>query len=107
MGETLAAGNPKLAAALQSVAEALNASRAQPLEARNRFFRNLAAEWHPDKHAASPDDSEAVATKVFQWLQVVKPWYLDGGGRDDASRTAESLPADSDRPVIPRGAQQI
>lgn len=70
--DTVAQGDPELALELQKVAEALSTSKEQSLKNRNKIFKALVMDWHPDR-AKDPE----LSTKVFQWLQVVRPWYLE------------------------------
>ncbi|CAJ1390767.1 unnamed protein product [Effrenium voratum] len=55
------------------VAEALSGSKGRQLKDRTKIFKALITEWHPDRAGSNAH----VATKVFQWLQVVKAWYLE------------------------------
>merc|ERR1712032_208817 len=77
MGE----GNPKLAKILQDVAETLSMTKGQTEENRTKIMKSLVTEWHPDRHIDETD--QANATRVFQWLQSVKGWYMDAEGRVD------------------------
>ncbi|CAK8988846.1 unnamed protein product [Durusdinium trenchii] len=70
--DTVAQGDPELALELQKVADALSTSKGQSLRNRNKIFKALITDWHPDRAQNSYR-----ATRVFQWLQVVKPWYLE------------------------------
>ena len=45
---------------------------------KHGIYKDLLIQWHPDKHS----DDKAVATKVFQFLQSRKEWFL---GLDDNS----------------------
>eukprot|EP00913_Durusdinium_trenchii_P002032 g1878.t1 len=67
--DTVAQGDPELALELQKVADALSTSKGQSLRNRNKIFKALITDWHPDRAQNSYR-----ATRVFQWLQVVKPW---------------------------------
>merc|ERR1719253_1455442 len=75
--DTIAEGNPKLARALESAANTLSMSKGQTKENRAKIFKDLIANWHPDRHATT--NLSDIATRVFQWLQVVKKWYMDEG----------------------------
>jgi len=75
--DTIAEGNPKLARALENAAGTLSMSKVQSKENRAKIFKDLLANWHPDRHATT--NLSDIATKVFQWLQVVKNWYLEEG----------------------------
>lgn len=75
--DSIAEGNPTLAKALANAANTLSMSKVQPLEVRQKLFKDLLANSHPDKHILSAPGLLDTATKVFQWLQTVKPWYLD------------------------------
>jgi len=102
--EVVSMGDPKLAAQLREVADTLSITKTQSLANRTKLFKALAADWHPDRHASSGD--AAAATKVFQWLQVVKPWYLEGGAEFPADQ--QPLPVDNpDRGSAPEEAQQF
>jgi len=103
--EVISQGNPALAEALHHVADTLSVTKSQSLAHRQRLFKGLVTDWHPDRHAASGDME--VATKVFQWLQVVKAWYLQEGTAGPEPEQ-QPLPGydDPDRPVAPAGAQQ-
>merc|ERR1712194_674931 len=78
---------------LRSVAETLGATRGHPLDSRTKIFRSLAAEWHPDRHTST--GQEEIATKVFQWLQVVKSWFLETGSSVQVEQ--QPLPDDPDK----------
>jgi len=73
--DTVAQGDPDLALELQKVAETLSTTKSQSLVNRGKVFKALIADWHPDRHESSGNSH--IATKVFQWLQVVKSWYLE------------------------------
>lgn len=73
--DVIAEGNPKLAAALESCANTLSLTRVQTMENREKIFKELVRQWHPDRHVGKT--TADMATKVFQWLQVVKPWYME------------------------------
>mmetsp|Transcript_70108 Transcript_70108/g.216814 ORF Transcript_70108/g.216814 Transcript_70108/m.216814 type:complete len:731 (-) Transcript_70108:71-2263(-) len=102
--EVISQGNPALAEALHHVADTLSMTKSQSQAHRQKLFRGLLADWHPDRHAASGDVE--IATKVFQWLQVVKTWYLQESTGPESEQ--QPLPGydDPDRPVAPAGAQQ-
>ncbi|CAE8589291.1 unnamed protein product [Polarella glacialis] len=53
----------------------LSSTKMQLAQNRVKIFKALVTDWHPDRHASA--GKERVATKVFQWLQVVKSWYLE------------------------------
>mmetsp|Transcript_26613 Transcript_26613/g.55240 ORF Transcript_26613/g.55240 Transcript_26613/m.55240 type:complete len:177 (-) Transcript_26613:6-536(-) len=59
---------PELDSTLAGIRERLRGLGAESAEDRLRLLRPLFLEWHPDKR---PQDQE-LATKVFQWLQLVK-----------------------------------
>ena len=63
-------GSP-LSVLLQVQAE-LDRLRAQPHAARTKAYRDLLREWHPDKKP----DNVAEATRVFQYLQDQRGWFL-------------------------------
>eukprot|EP00931_Biecheleriopsis_adriatica_P050842 TRINITY_DN29469_c0_g1_i3.p1 TRINITY_DN29469_c0_g1~~TRINITY_DN29469_c0_g1_i3.p1 ORF type:complete len:261 (+),score=40.62 TRINITY_DN29469_c0_g1_i3:143-925(+) len=44
----------------------------EPLEARNKLFKDFQLAWHPDKNS----EAEQAATAIFQLLQAAKPWFL-------------------------------
>eukprot|EP00397_Hematodinium_sp_SG-2012_P027618 GEMP01029030.1.p1 GENE.GEMP01029030.1~~GEMP01029030.1.p1 ORF type:complete len:506 (+),score=96.95 GEMP01029030.1:144-1661(+) len=46
--------------------------KGDPIEARKKDFKFLLLRWHPDKNA----DSKELATKIFQYIQEQKDWYL-------------------------------
>lgn len=73
--DTVAQGDPDLALELSKVAETLSMTKSQTAQHRGRIFKGLITDWHPDRHAASGNSH--IATKIFQWLQVVKSWYLE------------------------------
>jgi len=102
--EVISQGNPALATALREVAEALSMTKGQAMVNRTKLFKNLVTDWHPDRHTSSGD--AAVATKVFQWLQVVKPWYLEESA--EPASDSQPLPGfdDPDRPTAPSDAHQ-
>eukprot|EP00930_Biecheleria_cincta_P028311 TRINITY_DN19745_c0_g2_i1.p1 TRINITY_DN19745_c0_g2~~TRINITY_DN19745_c0_g2_i1.p1 ORF type:complete len:890 (-),score=213.80 TRINITY_DN19745_c0_g2_i1:44-2686(-) len=76
--DVVAEGNPALAEKLKEVAETLSNTKAQSAKYRARVFKTLVTEWHPDRHTATPEgDGQELATKIFQWLQAVKSWYLE------------------------------
>jgi hypothetical protein len=102
--DVIAEGNPKLASYLHQVADTLSMTRCQKMDQRQKIFKGLQTEWHPDRHATSGDADNA--TKVFQWLQVVKKWYLEVNEGPDIEQ--QQLPGmdDPDRPTAPAGAQQ-
>lgn len=45
--------------------------RDEPLESRKRAWRALCLQWHPDK-----SEDKETATRVFQQLSELKPWFL-------------------------------
>jgi len=102
--EVVSAGDPKLATALREVADTLSITKSQALTNRNKIFKSLVTDWHPDRHTSTGES--AIATKVFQWLQVVKPWYFEAS--DEPETDQQPLPGFDypDRPVAPDGAQQ-
>jgi hypothetical protein len=67
------AGNPEIEKAKNEALQRLMKLKGMPTESRNKQFRGLLREWHPDKH---PDNVE-VATAVFQFLQKGKPLIQD------------------------------
>mmetsp|Transcript_79628 Transcript_79628/g.140919 ORF Transcript_79628/g.140919 Transcript_79628/m.140919 type:complete len:950 (-) Transcript_79628:145-2994(-) len=73
--DVIAEGNPALAQALESCANTLSLTRVQTKENREKILKELIRQWHPDRHSGQA--TQANATKVFQWLQVVKTWYMD------------------------------
>jgi len=107
--EALVAGiDSAMRAQLRELADALTATKDQPLARRAKLFKSLLTEWHPDRHAAAVESSDSdndkippdqpgstvesgavegeqqqmkqnksTATKIFQWLQLVKSWYLE------------------------------
>merc|ERR1712136_599153 len=93
--------DPEVAAVLQSVADTLTATKGQTAENRAKVFRNLVTDWHPDRHVAK---SVGTATKVFQWLQEVKSWYLDSARQELENQPLQD--AVPDRPVPPENATQ-
>jgi len=99
--EVVSQGNPELAKALHDVADTLSITRGQTLENRTKVFKNLVTEWHPDRHASSGKGD--IATKVFQWLQVVKQWYMDSQAPE---LVQQPLPDDPDVPTAPANVQQ-
>lgn len=60
--------DPQLDSTLAGIRERLKGLSTDTLEERMRLLKPLFLEWHPDK---KPQDQE-LATKVFQWLQLVK-----------------------------------
>jgi len=102
--EVISQGNPALAEALHSVADTLSMTKAQSQSNRQKIFKGLITDWHPDRHAALGDVE--IATKVFQWLQVVKSWYLQESTGPEMEQ--QPLPGydDPDRPTAPAGATQ-
>lgn len=102
--EIISQGNPALATALREVAEALSITKGQSLVSRTKLFKNLVTDWHPDRHTSSGDAT--VATKVFQWLQVVKPWYLEAS--TEPASDSQPLPGVDhlDMSAPPTDAQQ-
>eukprot|EP00434_Breviolum_minutum_P015854 symbB.v1.2.013968.t1/scaffold1004.1/size147139/3 len=84
--DTVAQGDPDLALELQKVADALSTSKEQSLKNRTKIFKAFITDWHPDR---APKNGVHIATKVFQWLQVVKPWYLE---EQDGAMTGEMPP---------------
>lgn len=91
----VAEGNPALAEKLKEVADTLSSTKAQSAKYRARVFKTLVTEWHPDRHTAGPEgDAQELATKIFQWLQAVKPWYLEEGrdAGDDGQPEQRPLP---------------
>jgi len=102
--DTLVQGNPELAASLKDVADTLSMTRSQSVSNKTKIFKNLQTEWHPDRHQGQPGEAE-MATKVFQWLQVVKAWYMDSEGPAELSNQ-QPLPDNPDRPEAPSDAQQ-
>lgn len=83
--EAISADSPALAQALREIADALSATKEQSLPSKMKLFKNLLTDWHPDRRQRGGEEVD-FATKVFQWLQVVKAWYFDAGGGevDDA-----------------------
>jgi len=55
-----------------SILRELSSQRHEPLESRKRVWRALCLRWHPDKSKESAD----IATRVFQQLSELKPWFL-------------------------------
>uniref|UniRef100_A0A7S1WYD6 J domain-containing protein n=1 Tax=Alexandrium catenella TaxID=2925 RepID=A0A7S1WYD6_ALECA len=102
--EVISQGNPALAEALHHVADTLSMTKSQSLAHRQKILKGLVTDWHPDRHTASGD--QEIATKVFQWLQVVKTWYLQESTGPEMEQ--QPLPGydDPDRPVAPTDAQQ-
>lgn len=99
--------NPRLVSQIRAVAETLRASRRQPAEARARIFRSLAAEWHPDKQRPEKGGTE-LATRIFQWLQSAKAWYLEADVDGEVENQAlADLPDTPDRPTAPKTAEQF
>jgi len=94
--------NPALAAALREVADTLTITRSQSIANRQKIIKSLVTEWHPDRHTSS--GQEGIATKVFQWLQVVKNWYLEADPEPIGDQ--QPLPDDPGN-VAPEGAQQF
>lgn len=103
--EVVSQGNPRLAEELTKVADALSRTRSQSKENRARLFKALIADWHPDKHTST--GQAEIATKVFQWLQVVKTWYLEA--EPGAAGNQQELPGldNPDRPTPPTGAEEF
>lgn len=98
--------DPRVLSQIRAVAETLRASRRQPPEARARIFRSVAAEWHPDKHRPEKGGAEH-ATRIFQWLQSAKEWYLEAEVEGEAENQAlADLPDMPDRPTAPKTASQ-
>lgn len=102
--DIISEGNPELAAALREVADTLTITRSQSGVNRQKILKTLITDWHPDRHTAS--GQEFIATKVFQWLQVVKDWYMEV---DPQGQTTEQqpLPDSPDMPAVPESAQQF
>jgi len=51
----------------------LKSSLKEPIESRKKNFKFLMLRWHPDKN----QDNLEEATKVFQFIQAQKDWYLE------------------------------
>jgi len=100
--EMIAEGNPKLAKILQDVSETLSMTKSQTEENRIRIMKTLVTEWHPDRHFDTAD--KANATRVFQWLQGVKNWYMDAGGGVEGENMP--LPQHENLPTPPTTAKQ-
>lgn len=47
--------------------------REEPLQSRKKIWRALCLRWHPDKSEGQDKD---LATRVFQQLSELKPWFL-------------------------------
>merc|ERR1719330_2005737 len=88
--DVLSEGNPELAAALREVADTLSITRTQALSNRSKIMKTLVADWHPDRHTSS--GQQVIATKVFQWLQVVKEWYLEDDPSSGTASEQQPLP---------------
>lgn len=98
--------DPRIVSQIRAVSETLKASRRQPAEARARIFRSLAAEWHPDKHRPEKGGADH-ATRIFQWLQSAKEWYLEAEkDREAENQALVDLPDMPDRPTAPKTATQ-
>lgn len=57
----------------KELADAFKKKKSDSLEARKKDFKFLLLRWHPDKNA----DQLQLATKIFQYIQGQKEWYLD------------------------------
>ena len=49
----------------------LRSKQDEPLEVRKKIWRSLCLRWHPDK-----SEDKDLATKAFQQLSELKPWFL-------------------------------
>ena len=49
----------------------LRSKQNEPLEVRKKIWRSLCLRWHPDK-----SEDKDMATKAFQQLSELKPWFL-------------------------------
>jgi len=67
--------DPELFKALQMICNNLSRSRSQDMKAREGVFKTLITDWHPDKNRSKVE----LATKVFQWLQKARAWYMQEG----------------------------
>lgn len=100
--ELVSKGKPALAEVLHKVAETLSSTRALSSSSRAKIFKDLAREWHPDRHRGGA--AAETATNVFQWLQAVKSWYMEASFQVEKSQP--ELPDDPDVPTVPKGAKQ-
>ncbi|CAE7492274.1 unnamed protein product [Symbiodinium sp. CCMP2592] len=72
----------------RSVAEVLfesmwkSQTQTKPLSDRRQVYMEACRKWHPDKNLKNQE----TATQIFQFLQMVKDWYLEGGRMVDAKR---------------------
>ena len=56
----------------ETILQRLNSTIGESDQKKHSIYRDLALQWHPDKRA---DDTQH-ATKVFQFIQSRKGWYL-------------------------------
>lgn len=92
--EGISGGCERLAATLRDIADTLNVVRKQPLANRTKFLKTLMAEWHPDRRSVHGELE--LPTKVFQWLQLMKPWFLGAQSRDENKSGRQPLPDECD-----------
>jgi hypothetical protein len=62
----------------KEVLDILSSNIDRDIKHKHGIYKDLVMQWHPDKHS----DDKLIATKVFQFLQTRKEWFL--GNQDGA-----------------------
>jgi len=57
-----------------AVYKELCAVKTAPSSERKKMYRTMCLKWHPDKNLDDPD----IATEVFQFVQSLKDFCLNG-----------------------------
>mmetsp|Transcript_22820 Transcript_22820/g.53320 ORF Transcript_22820/g.53320 Transcript_22820/m.53320 type:complete len:639 (-) Transcript_22820:188-2104(-) len=66
--------DPKARAIVERLFKDMAKSSKAPLKERQKAYKAACLSWHPDKNPKH----QQLATVVFQFLQTLKKWYLDG-----------------------------